>query len=285
MADERRRLGIPEDRRFQTKIELGWEMIQRVKARGLPFDAVLCDELYGRSGWLRAQLRQAHIPYMANIPRNTRMYLHPVEGQAFEAWQIAQRADTRWQPIRVRATERGELNDEFAARRVWTHWNGQFVAEWLVIRRHGDGQCSYALSNQAADTPLEDLAWLKCMRHFVECCNQDAKSEAGWDEFQAQRYRAWEHHLALTVLACWFVAQTRWAWAQQHPPDPSLAQQFGVDVLPALSMANVRELLRAVMPLSQFTPEEATDLVVEHLVNRTRSRRSRLRHSPRASPQ
>jgi hypothetical protein len=34
---------------------------------------------------------------------------------------------------------------------------------------------------------------------------------------------AWAHHLALTVLAAWFVVQTKLEWAQRSPPDPALA--------------------------------------------------------------
>jgi hypothetical protein len=44
-----------------------------------------------------------------------------------------------------------------------------------------------------------------------------------------------------------------------------------------LSMANVREMLRATLPLKQLSPLEAANLVVKHLDNRTRSRRSRLK--------
>ena len=44
-------------------------------------------------------------------------------------------------------------------------------------------------------------------------------------------------------------------------------------------MANVRELLKAVLPLQQLSPSEATRLVVQHLVNRSRSTRSRLKQS------
>ena len=58
-------------------------------------------------------------------------------------------------------------------------------------------------------TALEQLAWWKCQRYFVERSNQDAKSELGWDEFQAQKFLAWQHHVACTVLASWFVAQTK----------------------------------------------------------------------------
>jgi hypothetical protein len=83
------------------------------------------------------------------------------------------------------------------------------------------------------------------------------------------------------VLATWFVAQTKLEWAEQYERDPNLLKQFAVEVLPALSTTNLRELLRAVLPLPQLTPEEAANLVVEHLVNRTRARRSRLKKHSR----
>lgn len=98
------------------------------------------------------------------------------------------------------------------------------------------------------------------------------------DEFQAIKYRAWHHHLALTILASWFIAETRLDWEGDHPRDPALADEYEMQVLPALSIANVRELLRATLPLRQLSSEEAAALVVQHLDNRSRSRRSRLRN-------
>ena len=79
------------------------------------------------------------------------------------------------------------------------------------------------------------------------------------------------------MLASWFVAQTKYEWAQSYPRDPELLAQWKPDVLPTLSVANFRELLRAVMPLKRLSVTEATDLVIEHLTNRTRSRQSRLK--------
>ncbi len=104
---------------------------------------------------------------------------------------------------------------------------------------------------------------------------RDAKSELGWDEFQAQKYRAWQHEVAMTVLARWFLAQTKLDWAHTYVRDPELAHNFEVEVLPRLSTANIRELLRAVLPLPQLTPREATALVVEHLISRPRPRARR----------
>ncbi|MBN1312233.1 MAG: hypothetical protein JXB30_12510, partial [Anaerolineae bacterium] len=114
-------------------------------------------------------------------------------------------------------------------------------------------------------------------RYFAERGNQDAKSELGADEFQATKFLAWEHHLALTILASWFIAETKLEWASLYTRDPALYEYYQVDVLPSLSVANVRELLRAALPLPQLSPAQAAALVVKHLDNRTRSRKSRLR--------
>jgi len=296
MADERGRLGIPAECEFATKIELGWRMLQRAQ---VPFAAVACDDLYGRSGWLRRQMEQTGILYMAEIPKDTQVYLtkpdfelppsdpgkprRPVsrpqilrDAKPVEVHQIGSLFDTHFQRFQVRSTERGVLNDPFAMRRVWTLQDGEVAEEWLVIRHESGKRYTYALSNAPADTSHQRLAWLKCVRHFVERTNQDAKSETGWDEFQAQKYRAWQHHLALTILATWFIAHTKFEWAQTHPRDPQLTSQVDLELLPALSVANVRELLQAVMPLPQLSPAQATRLVVKHLLRRSRSTRSRL---------
>jgi len=101
---------------------------------------------------------------------------------------------------------------------------------------------------------------------------QDAKSEFGWDEFQALKYRAWEQQLALTILARWFIAETRPDWQADYDRDPSLTDDYQVADLPPLSVANVRELLRAALPLPQLSSQQAALLVVKHLDNRARSR-------------
>ena len=297
LAGERTRLGIPPGRQFATKVELGWQMIQRVIAAGVPCEVLLCDDLYGRSQWLRHQLRRAQVVYLADGPADTQVYLtQPVlgvpvprgrqgrpptqlrvlnGGTPVEVRQVVGRADTAFRRFRVRDTERGMLDDYFAVRPVWTIYAGDVVAEWLVIRQEG-GDYTYALSNAPVTTPACQLVDWKCRRFGIECANQDAKSDLGWGDFQAQKFPAWEHHLALTILAAWFVAQTKVDWATQHGPDATLAQELGINSLPALSVANVRELLQAVLPLQQLSPEQARRLVVKHLVDRSRSTRSRL---------
>jgi hypothetical protein len=53
-------------------------------------------------------------------------------------------------------------------------------------------------------------------------------------------------------------------------------QWLKTDQLPALSIANVRLLLPAVMPLQRLNVKQATDWIAEHVLNRS-SRKSRLK--------
>lgn len=299
------KLGVPKERVFATKGELGLALILRAHENGLPFESVACDAHYGHCAAFRSALNQAGIRYCADVGKDERVYrtcppfgvpLGTGQGRppqvarvleetpSLTVQEVALLPETNWHTLRVRSTERGFLEEPFAFTLVWTLRDGAPVQEWLIMRKESDHKISYALSNAAPDTPEEDLAHSKCVRYFVERSNQDAKSELGFDEFCGQQFRAWEHHVALTILSCWFVAQTKLDWALDYPRDPALVREWEVDVLPALSTANVRELLRATMPLPQLSEEEAAHLVVSHLVNRTLSRKSRLKHRKGVSP-
>lgn len=294
--DQRReKTGIPKQRTFQTKPELGWKMIQRAVANQVPFEAVVMDDLYGRNRVLRNRLDQAGIEYYGDIPANETVYLDRpqiiytrtkrgkrskqpqiVAKQRYAVRQLLHHPEMEWATVTLRPNERGMLSAQFGRCRVWTVHGTHCRQEWLLIRRSGQ-RITYVLSNASEETSLETMAWRKTHRYFIERDNQDAKSEMGWDEFQAIKYQAWIHQLALTILASWFIAETRLDWMDRFERDPALLEQYEIDVLPMLSVGNVRELLQAVMPLPQLSSQEAAGLVIEHLVNRTRSRRSRLR--------
>ena len=294
-TEKRKAIGIPDERTFQTKPELGWQMIQKAQARKIPFQAVVMDDLYGRNEELRQHLNEAHIEYYGDVPINTQVYLtkpeviypltkrnKPSKNSAivgpkpYEVQELRQFSTLQWQTIRLRPNERGYLEAKFARCRVWVVYDTQIRQEWLLIRQD-PVQITYVLSNAAEDVSLETMAWRKTHRYLIERSNQDAKGEIGWDEFQTRKYRAWEHQLAFTILSSWFVAETRLDWIKRFAQDPDLLTKYEVEVLPQLSVSNVRELLRAAMPLPQLSPQEAAQLVTSHLINRTRSRKSRLK--------
>ncbi len=211
MTSTRHRVGIPTAVESRTKIEIAWQLIQDTHQSGLRWEVVCCDTLYGRSQWFREQVGKGGFIYMAEVPCDTNVYLRkPTLGSPLrtssqgrkptryrvlsdekpvEVRSLVHTPETQWQRVLIRRIERGDVCDAVAVRRVWTVSDDhqEAVEEWLVMRKEGAGKYSYALCNAPADTPLSQLAWWKCQRYFVERSNQDAKSELGWDEFQAQK--------------------------------------------------------------------------------------------------
>ena len=293
----RKRVGIPPERRFKSKPELGWQAIQGVQQRGIPFTAVAMDDLYGRNVKLCQQLDDAGIEYYGDVPANTMVYLdcprletrltkrgkpakrkRIVAQHRYEVRQLVDHPDIEWLTLTLRNTERGYLTDRWGRCRVWLVAGERRYQRWLLIRDTGQ-QVTFSLSNASVRIDLKTMAWRKSHRVFIECSNQNSKSDFGWDELQAIKYRAWQHQLALTILASWFVAETRLDWQIRFEHDPILLARYETDVLPLLSVSNVCSLLRSVLPLRQLTKEAAIDLVVEQLHNRTCSRLSRLNSS------
>lgn len=293
-------LHIPHERPFATKPQIGLQMILQARKNGLPFEMVSADSLYGRDGVFRASLDAVGLKYVLDIPKDYPVYIHkPItgipqtpagkKGPPFSTIRVLNgvepvsvetlTAEVVLQKVQIRHTERGRLVYDAAAKQVWTISDqGTVRSEWLLFwRGPSDKTVSYTLSNASSERPWQSLLRQRALRYFAERVFQDAKSEAGWDELTARKYRAWIHHSALDALALWFVALTKLDWTQTFPRDETLITELEVIILPALSMANIRELLKSVLPLKQLSPEEARRLVIKHLVNRSRSTRSRLK--------
>ncbi|MCK6561806.1 hypothetical protein HUU39_19760 [candidate division KSB1 bacterium] len=150
--------------------------------------------------------------------------------------EIVHMPETKFETSVLRFCERGPLRYECAARTVWAiAWKGQVRCERLLMRRERDGATTYSLSTEPQTTPFRTLAPWPCERYFVEHTLQDLKSEDGWDELAARKYRAWTHHTALDALALWFVARTKRNWAEKYPPDPHWVEQLQIEKLPILS--------------------------------------------------
>ena len=300
-----KRLHIPADRVFKTKPQIGLDLIDRAIANELPFTRVSCDCLYGRNHNLRWELEERNLLYLADIPVNMRLYVEkPVTGipskptgakgrkpskwkvlngvKPLKAHQIAKRLEATFQPVDIRPCERGRLIYECAAQKVWTITSkGEVRAERLFVRKETDGSRTYSLTNADEQTSLKTLAQWRSERFFVERTFEDGNGEIGWDELEAQKYRAWMHHAALTGLALWFMAQTKLDWALAHPKDDTLAAELGVDKLPQISTANIKRLLQIVMPIKQPSLEEVIDIIVHFLVERAESTACRMRKQKR----
>lgn len=285
--DHRRHLcGVPEEIKFQTKAELGLEMILEFKASGLPFRWVNIDSHYGGQPWLLQALDEEKIVYVADIPSDTRIFTYspktsiperkgtrgrpptkeklargeepPVEVRTF----AQNLAESEWTRMEIRKTERGWLIADFAAFRVWHAVENLPLREvWLVIRRPvgENGALRFAFSNAPADTPLERLAKMQCRRYWVERAIEDAKGEAGLDQYQVRGWRGWHHHMTLTLLAMLFLLQLTLTFRPKAP---------------LITLQDAREILEEFLPRKTYSPKEFIEFLKQKHQARLSARRS-----------
>ena len=77
-----------------------------------------------------------------------------------------------------------------------------------MVVRYIDGgvlKHDYYLTNAPRDTPLPEFARVAKASHRIEECLKRSKSEAGLGEYQVRNWRGWHHHMALSLVATWFL--------------------------------------------------------------------------------
>jgi SRSO17 transposase len=236
--------GIPADVAFQTKAELGLAMLRHARARRqLGGRWVTADEQYGQVPGFRDALDAEGWRYVLEVPLTTPVFTARAAA-AVPSWSgrgrkptkprlvdgapaaqpiaavLAGAAETAWQPLTVAEGAQGPRAYRFLAQRVWESREGvPGRACWLVLRRNLDGSEPKAyLANAPAETPLRELAEVGARRWAIETAIQQAKGEAGLDEYEVRGWVGWHHHVTLVLLAAAFLLTLQQAWGGKAGP-------------------------------------------------------------------
>ena len=236
LADARRldRAGVPaEYRRARTKGQIALELLDQVRAEGLPGRVVVADAGYGVSGPFRQALAERGLSYLVGV--TDEMVVFPEQprwdppaartGAGGRPQSNPQLAAGSQPPIRLRelaartplrrrtwrAGTKGKLSGRFAWVRVWpgSGWRRGACAGaepfWVLIEEQADGTRKYAVSNLPADTTCLRAARLWKSRWAVEQGYQQMKEELGLDHFEGRSWRGFHHHACLVMLAYGFL--------------------------------------------------------------------------------
>lgn len=288
---------VPEIHRVhRTKTELALEMVTAARARGSTHRWVGGDEVYGNNHAFTAALEDLGETFLMDVACKLRVWendpgpqLPPLKpgrkgrphrhAQATPATAKSVRVEvltarhfaTEAKEVTIRDATKGPLRAKVWVRPVWI-WDGKAPAarrRLLIVRQEADGTFKYSLSNAAADTPWERLAYMQAQRFWIERCFQDAKSELGMAQYEVRGWRGWHHHMTLVCLAMLFLLQER-CRAQQHTP--------------LLSARDIVELLAIYLPRRPRDEAEVLRQMQRRHVARQRdldNRRHRLRRSKR----
>ncbi len=227
---------VPEaERRSLTKGQIALELLDRIRAEGLPGGVVVADSGYGVSGPFRDGLAGRGLHYVVGVTDGMLVFTEepswdePKAGTGGRPQKRRRLAEGSPRPVSLkelaartprrkvtwREGTKGPMWGRFAWLRVWPGhgWaTGDCAGAepiWLLIEEQADGKIKYAFSNLPADTSRLRAVRLWRSRWPVELGYQQMKEELGLDHHEGRSWRGFHHHACLVMLAFGFLTLER----------------------------------------------------------------------------
>jgi SRSO17 transposase len=235
-AERRKAAKIPAEVMFQTKTQQALSMLQHAWQQGIPMKWVTGDEVYGDSPVLRAALDEHGQRYVLAVASTTPVWSRfpalqrteeparasarakktPAPSTIPSAQTVAQVVASwprqRWKRLSVAEGEKGPITYDWARAQVVESRNKQPAGRvWLLARRSvsDPSEIAYYLSNAPAHASLLEMAQAAATRYTVEQCFEEAKGEAGLDQYEVRYWHSWYRHITLSMMAHTFLASIR----------------------------------------------------------------------------
>jgi len=241
---------------YRTKPELAAELGKHLLGSGLvQADWVGGDAAYGNSPALRQTLESRQQAYVLDVGPGLGLHgtdptpaappassgrgrparrLQPTQAAQLLPALAAQTPASAWRSYTYRAGRKGPLQREAVLLPVWRWEPAQQQAQalQLLVSRELDGsQVKYSLCYTPPGDPALGVAqalYRQMQRYWIERVFQEAKQQLGLHQNQTRHWPAWQHHVALTMMALHFMLA---------------AQLEGHETIPYLSFASLKLLL------------------------------------------
>lgn len=219
-----RKVGVPlEQRVFKTKLQLAKEIVTRARQRGVRFNWLGFDALYGRSHAFTNALEDAGEHFVGDVQTVTKVWTRsPADPDAerLTVHELCQRefaAHSR--EYTLRAGTKGPLRVQGWARRVWLSSKDyrQPRERWLIASQDKDGDFRYSLSNCLEINDPARLLYMQHQRYWIEHAFREAKSQLGMAQYQVRVWRGWHHHMTMISLAMLFTLKEQILQAEEVP--------------------------------------------------------------------
>jgi SRSO17 transposase len=270
--------GVPElEQKFQTKPELALKLVKRAIGSGIEFDFIGGDGLYGHNAELTRALDALDQFYVLDVHKDELVFLseptfsiperkgnrgkfptkiqpdiEPVQLQGY----MKSLADKDFTVEHIRKTTKGWKKAKVHTVTVW-HWDGKEEKarkRTLVITK--SEKIKYSLSNGDKEKYTnKEWAYFQCSRYWVERCFDDCKNELGMSGYQVTGWLAWQHHMALVMMASLYILTLK------------LENQ---EEMPLLSVRDARLLVIA----TAFATQKEVDLCLKYIRIRHRQRQT-----------
>jgi len=203
-SDRRTEARVPEEIRFATKPTLAREMIQQTLDAGVPCRWVTADSVYGGDSKFRCLLEQKSLSYVVAVTSQQRLWSPELVQLRVDEYTAELAED--WQELSCGTGTKGERIYRWCLMKFGqpqTNDQEQTFQKALLVRESlkDPGERSYYFTHAEAETPLSRLVEIAGSRWCVEECFQQAKGEAGLDEYEVRSWVGWHRHITLSMLA------------------------------------------------------------------------------------
>ncbi|WP_216327511.1 IS701 family transposase [Deinococcus aestuarii] len=210
--ERRREARVPAALGFQTKPQLALTMIERALNAGCKPAWVTGDSVYSSSALCRT-LEERNLAYVLAITSaHTLRFVQDGELRQARVDELFQELDPQaWQRLSAGSGSKGERLYDWAwinTRRLGRSDTPQPTetvgsARWLLARRSiakPEEVTFYRVCSPPATT-LQDVVHIAGSRWSIEVGFEQAKNEAGLDEYEVRSHVGWYRHVTLALLA------------------------------------------------------------------------------------
>ncbi|MGI4734114.1 MAG: IS701 family transposase [Janthinobacterium lividum] len=247
------------------------------------------DAAYGNSPALRQALQQRGQAYVLDVGPGLHLYLADPTPVAAPAWSgrgrpprrvqplgtaqalpelAAQVPASAWQAVTYRPGQKGPLVREAVLLPAWRWEKGESAqALQLLISRELDGtQVKFSLCYSPPQAPalgVGQVLYRQMQRYWIERVFQEAKQQLGLHQNQTRSWPAWQHHVALTMMALHLLLDTQ------------LRER---ETMPSLSFASLKLVLA--QKLQNLLHQDAALLAAIHQRAQANAPKQPRTHSP-----
>lgn len=280
-ADDKKRCeeaGIPEIHwEHKTKPELALEMIDELEDVA-NYGWVGGDAAYGHSSAMRKGLDARGKMFVLDVHEDQVVYLAapeptllpPPSGRGRKPVRYASSADNievkelmkslpdkQWKTYTYRKGTKGGLTRQVVCLEVYLWAAGHAKSDEvehlrLIISRNADGsEVKYSLTNDLSKPGYvqhseQALLYRQMQRYWVERGLQDCKDTLGMTDYQVRTWRAWHHHITLTIMALHYMLEQKIL----HEND-----------VPLLSCPDIKFFFAMTLPQKAKTQKDVLDLI------------------------
>ena len=244
-----KKAGIPkEDQAYKSKPVLALQMIQQMRGE-VKYDWVGGDSIYGNSKELRQGLQQLEQLFVMDVGENLLVYTQdpapyiplskPGRGRKKSSYVSdlepektkdlgKQVTDFQWKTYTIRQGTKGPLIRKVVVLEVYV-WSAKRPTSpkaeklRLIISCNEDGsEVKYSLTNDISLIRTQQLSdwgalYRQMQRYWVERGIQDCKDSLGMTDYQVRGWRAWHHHMTMTIMALHYILEQKVLHEEEIP--------------------------------------------------------------------